>query len=122
MRATLLLALAIGLAVPASAAEPAAVASARAAGLIGERYDGYVGVAGTVTPAVRSQVGAINITRRALYAQLASRRGVTAQEVAVTAGCSLLAATPVGGAYWLADEQLRRRLSGQPAPSPDYCG
>jgi len=121
MRLRALAILALALAVPAAAAEPVAVASARAGGLIGERYDGYIGVAGTVTPAVRSQVGSINITRRALYAQLASRRGVTPQEVAITAGCSLIGATPVGGVYWLSDEAPRRRLAGQAAPTPDYC-
>ena len=115
--------LAIGLALGASAAnaEPAGVASARSAGLIGERYDGYLGVHGTISGAVRSQVGGINITRRSLYAQLAVRRGVTPQEVGVTAGCALLAATPVGGSYLLGDNQWRRRASGQAAPKPDYC-
>lgn len=117
----LLFALALGLAVPASAAEPAGVSSARAAGLIGERYDGYVGVAGAISPAVRKEVGSINITRRSLYAQLAVRRGVTPQEVAITAGCSLLATTPVGGVYWLSDENPRRRLAGQRLAIPDYC-
>jgi uncharacterized protein YdbL (DUF1318 family) len=117
----LMVAISLGLAVPASAAEPAGVASARAAGLIGERFDGYLGVASTISPTVRSQVGSINITRRTLYSQLAVRRGVTPQEVAITAGCTLLAATPVGGSYQLSDNQWRKRLAGQAAPRPDYC-
>ena len=62
-----------------------------------------------------------SITRRSLYAQLAVRRGVTPQEVAITAGCSLLATTPVGGVYWLSDESPRRRLAGQRLAIPDYC-
>lgn len=116
-----LLAMAAALAVPASAAEPVGVASARASGLIGERFDGYLGVAAAISPGVRSQVGTINITRRSLYSQLAVRRGVTPQEVGITAGCTLLAATPVNGAYLLSDNQWRKRLAGQRAPRPDYC-
>jgi len=121
MRRALLIVAALACAVPAAAAEPAAVASARAAGQIGERYDGYVGIAGAIPTAVRNQVGTINITRRTLYTQLAARRGVTTQEVGVTAGCSLLAATPVGGVYMLGDEQWRRRAPGTALPQPDYC-
>jgi len=121
MRFKLALGLALALSAAIVSAEPAGVASARATGLIGERYDGYVGVAGAISAAVRSQVGQVNITRRSLYAQLAVRRGVTQQEVGITAGCSLLAATPVNGTYMLQDGQWRRRLSGQSAPQPDYC-
>ena len=121
MRFKLALGLALALSAGIVSAEPAGVAAARATGLIGERYDGYVGVAGAISAAVRSQVGQVNITRRSLYAQLAVRRGVTQQEVGITAGCSLLAATPVNGTYMLQDGQWRRRLSGQSAPQPDYC-
>ena len=121
MRGKLVLGFLIALAAGPAAAEPAGVASARAAGLIGERYDGYIGVAGTIGRDVRSQVGQVNITRRSLYARLAARRGVLAQEVGITAGCSLLAATPVGGSYLLQDNQWRRRAAGESVPQPDYC-
>jgi uncharacterized protein YdbL (DUF1318 family) len=105
----------------AAAAQTPAVASARAAGLIGERYDGYIGIAGPVSSAVRSQVAAINVRRRALYRNLASRRGASPQEVGVTAGCQLLSRVGDGQAYLLSDGAWRRRAAGQPAPSPAYC-
>ncbi len=106
-------------AVPVAAQD--GVVAARAQGLVGERYDGYLGVVGTVNPEVRSQVAAINIKRRALFADLAARHGVSAQDVGVTAACALLGRVAVGEAYALTDEQWRRRGPGQAAPRPNYC-
>lgn len=117
------LALAVALLAPATAAEAQtpAVDAARAAGAIGERYDGYIGVAGPVSAGVRSQVAAINIRRRALYSNLATSRGATLQEVGITAGCQLLGQVAVGQSYMLADGAWRRRGPGQAARVPDYC-
>ena len=119
MRKLLLLA-ALALAVPAVAQTPA-VDAARAAGVVGERYDGYVGISGAASGAVRSQVATINIRRRSLYSNLAARRGASPQEVGITAGCQLLARVGVGEAYMLSDGAWRRRAPGQAAPIPDYC-
>ena len=111
---------AIALAVPAAAQTPA-IDAARAAGTVGERYDGYVGIAAPVPAAVRSQVATINIRRRALYSSLAARKGASPQDVGVTAGCQLLGRVPVGGVYLLSDGVWRRRDVGQSAPVPTYC-
>ena len=119
MRKLLLLA-AMALAVPAVAQTPA-VDAARAAGVVGERYDGYIGISGAASGAVRSQVATINIRRRSLYSNLAARRGASPQEVGITAGCQLLARVGVGEAYMLSDGAWRRRAPGQAAPVPDYC-
>ncbi len=99
-----------------------AVVAARGAGLVGERYDGYLGAVGPLPPALRSQVAAINIKRRALYADLAARRGVTAQDVGVATACALLGRVAVGEAYLLGEGQWRRRSAGETAPRPSYCG
>ena len=107
-------------AVPAAGQTPA-VNAARQAGIVGERYDGFLGLAVAPPPAVRSQVATINIRRRALYNNLAISKGVAPQEVGITAGCQLLARVQVGEAYLLADGRWRRRLAGQAAPIPDYC-
>jgi uncharacterized protein YdbL (DUF1318 family) len=80
----ILLAAALAMAAPVGAAQ---VSAALAAGTVGERFDGYMGVNGTVSAAVRSQVASINIQRRSLYSRLAASRGVTPQDVGVTAGC-----------------------------------
>ena len=108
------------LAVPASAQTPA-VDSGRAGGVVGERYDGYLGFASSASAVLQSQVSSINIRRRALYTNLAAQRGASPSDVGITAGCQLLARVPVGGVYMLGDGAWRRRTAGQPAPVPDYC-
>ena len=116
---TLLLLVAL-LAVPAAAQTPA-VDAARAAGQVGERYDGYLGVAAPVSAAVRSQVASINIRRRSLYSNLAASRGVSPADVGITAGCQLLARVGFGEAYLWTEGGWRRRAAGQAAPVPSYC-
>lgn len=108
------------LAAGAAEAQTPAVDAARGAGLVGERYDGYLGIAGPVSPAVRSQVATINIQRRSLYSNLAASRGVSPADVGVTAGCQLLARLSSGEAYLLKDGSWRRLAAGQSAV-PDYC-
>ena len=120
MRRLALALIMVAAAAPATAQMPA-VDAARAAGGVGERYDGYLGIAGPVAPAVRSQVSRINIHRRALYSNLGSQKGASPQEVGITAGCQLLARVGVGQAYMLADGVWRRRAVGQAATVPDYC-
>lgn len=117
----LLLFAALAALAPAASAQTPAVDSARSSGVVGERYDGYLGFALTPSATVRSQVASVNIRRRALYSNLAASRQVTPQEVGITAGCQLLARVGVGEAYMLGDGVWRRREAGQAAPIPDYC-
>ena len=123
IRALCLSVAAVLLAPPAASAQtPGAIAEASAHGLIGERYDGYLGVVAADAPAaLRHQVAAVNIRRRALYSDLAERRGVGAQDVGLTAACQLFATMAVGQHYLLADNVWRVRLSGQPPLIPGYC-
>jgi uncharacterized protein YdbL (DUF1318 family) len=99
-----------------------ALLQARAAGVVGERYDGYLGYARQPdSNSVRVQTEAVNIRRRSLYTGFATRRGVAPQEVGITAGCTLLGRVQVGESYLLSDGVWRQRQAGQPAPVPDYC-
>jgi uncharacterized protein YdbL (DUF1318 family) len=109
------------LAPAASAQENPALAAARSAGQVGERFDGYLGIAAPASPAIRSAVNAVNIKRRALYSNLASRRSVAPEDVGITAGCELLGRVGVGQAYLLSDGRWRRRAAGDGPPVPDYC-
>jgi hypothetical protein len=120
MKRWLLLISALAAAAPAPAQSPA-IEGAIAAGVVGERYDGYMGFAMGPTPELRRQVQAVNIRRRNLYIELASRRNVTPEVVGLATGCELLARIPVGEAYMLSDGIWRRRAPGQPAPAPDRC-
>lgn len=109
-------------AAPALAQTNPTVAAARQAGIVGERYDGYLGYIATPSEDVRRQVGAINIRRRSLYTGLATRRNVNLQAVGIAAGCELLAEVEVGEVYLLNDGVWRKRGAGQPTPVPSYCG
>jgi len=113
---------AVALPVAVGAQRTSGVGQARAAGEVGERFDGYLGLVSVPPEAVRRQVGAINIRRRALYSDLARRRGVAAQDVGVTAACALLGRVAVGESYLFSDGVWRRRAAGQAAPRPTYCG
>lgn len=111
------------LAVPAAtqAQDPATIAQARRSGLIGERYDGYLGIV-TASPSdeLRRQVGAVNIRRRSLYSGLATRKGVTPEEVGITAACSLFRRIGIGEFYLPGQGGWRRVVAGQ-SPLPSYC-
>ena len=65
------------LADPASA--KAAVDAAKAAGVVGEQADGFLGFvnAGAASADVKAAVAEINAGRRQLYAQAAAKNGVT---------------------------------------------
>jgi uncharacterized protein YdbL (DUF1318 family) len=117
-----LLALAsLTMSVPALAQEAATIVQARLSGLIGERYDGYLGFVTTPSAELRRQVNAINIRRRSLYYDLAARKGVTPEEVGITAACSLLRRLGAGEYYQLGQGGWRRYTPGQSAV-PSYCG
>jgi uncharacterized protein YdbL (DUF1318 family) len=122
MRLALLLVGMAMLTTPGGAQESHSVTQARGAGLIGERFDGYVGFVTGPSDSLRRQVNAINIRRRALYSNLARQKGVSAQEVGITATCTLFARIPVGGYYLTSDRGWLRRGAGQAAPRPAYCG
>jgi uncharacterized protein len=122
IRLALLLLGAAVLAAPGGAQESASVMQARSAGLVGERFDGYLGFVTNPSESLRRQVNAINIRRRALYSNLARRKGVSTEEVGITATCTLFARVPVGGYYLTSDRGWLRRGVGQAAPRPAYCG
>ncbi len=113
--------MAMCLAAPAATQTSPAIRAAKAAGQVGERFDGYLGVASAASAVVRREVDAVNIRRRAHYSNLAAARGVSPQDVGITAGCLTLRSVEVGQAYLLGDNVWRRRGPRQPAPVPNYC-
>lgn len=121
MRLKLAALLALAVAVPAFAQMSPTIRAAKAAGEVGERYDGYLGMAANAPVTVRREVEAINIRRRAHFSNLASAKGVTPQDVGITAGCITLRSVGVGEPYLLADNVWRRRTAMQSVPVPSYC-
>ena len=123
MRLGILLAVAAAaIAAPAAGQNASAVAAAKQAGMIGERYDGYVGFVASPSAEVRRHAGAVNLRRRNLYIELATRRNVTAQVVGIATACEILPRVRVGEFYMLADGIWRKRMPGQAVPLPSYCG
>lgn len=115
-----LLAGGLALAAPAAAQSPG-FGAAIAAGQVGERYDGYMGIASAASPQLTRQMNAINIRRRNLYIQLSQRRNVTPDLVGMATGCQLLSQLAPGEAYLLQDGAWRRHVPGDRIPLPDYC-
>ncbi|HEX5078897.1 MAG TPA: YdbL family protein [Geminicoccaceae bacterium] len=92
---------------------PAAAQSldqAKAAGQVGERIDGYVGVVAADAPAdIRAMVDRVNAERREKYAEIAAERGISVQAVGQIAGQKLIERAPQGEYVLGADGQWRRK-------------
>ena len=100
-----------------------AAAELRASGQAGEQADGYLGMVGGGSGALRAQVDAVNIKRRAYYTALASKRGAKIEEVAATTACELFRSKVGPGQYYrLPDGVWRQRDGNTPIPLPRYCG
>lgn len=113
----------IGLGIGAAGfAQSGAVSAALANGSVGEQADGYLGFRSAPSAALRAEVEAINIKRRAAYTELAGQRGVTVKDVAAAVGCTTLKTrVGPGEAYLLRDGVWRTRAGSAPIPLPDYC-
>jgi uncharacterized protein YdbL (DUF1318 family) len=97
--AALLVGLAVGAGLAQAQARDPAYAAARAAGEVGEKMDGYLGIVGGASPALRALVDDLNIKRRAVYSQKAQAQHATVEEYAFTSGCLLISQTAPGEKY-----------------------
>ncbi|MFM7027463.1 MAG: YdbL family protein [Chakrabartia sp.] len=103
-------------------AQSALVPNALTEGSVGEQADGYMGFRAAPTDALRAEVDAINIKRRAVYTQLASQRGVTVKDVAATVGCETLKSRVAPGRAYLLPDGIWRVKGAEPITLPAYCG
>ena len=103
-----------GIAAPAYAQRDPAYAAARAAGQVGEKMDGYLGIVGQETADLRRLVNDINIKRRAVYSERAQATNATLEEYALTAGCQAILATTPGEKYQAPDGSWQTRTSAPP--------
>ena len=113
---------ALGGATAAYAFQGDAAAELRASGQAGEQADGYLGVVDGGSSAIRAQVEAINIKRRAYYTDLAAKRGAKIEEVAATTACELLRTKVAPGQYYRLPDGVWRKRDSAPIPLPGYCG
>ena len=112
------LAVATMLAVPAMAQRDPAYDAARAAGQIGEKVDGYLGIVGSETVELRRIVNDINIKRKAVYAERAQANSATIEEYALTIGCQQILKTQPGEKYQAPDGSWQTRTSAPPVRHP----
>ncbi len=95
---TLIAAFALSAAATAADAASPAIEAAKAACVVGEQTDGYLGVVdGTkADEALKREVRAVNQQRKAAYAELATRNGVTIEQAAAVTAERLLNGAPAG--------------------------
>ena len=99
-----------------------ASAQLRATGQAGEQADGYMGVVGNGGADLRAQVESVNIKRRALYTDLASKRGVKIEEAAASTACEIFKTRIQPGQYYRLTDGVWRKRDNTPIPLPGYCG
>lgn len=105
-------------ATPALADRDPAYAAARAAGQIGERPNGKLGIVGEPTTELRRLVDEINIQRGKVYAEKARANNVTPEAYALTTACQLILKTATGEKYAAPDGTWKTRTSEPPERDP----
>jgi len=94
----------------APAAHADALDDAKAAGYVGERIDGMLGLVKPDAPAeVKELVESVNARRRASYASIAKKNGTTLEAVAALAGEKAIAMTKPGNFVQDADRRWVRK-------------
>ncbi len=100
-----LTALALGLGVlmvsDVASAQSRLLDAPRAAGMVGERDDGFAVVRGNVPPEITALVNQVNTERRALYAERAKKDGVPAEAIGKIYAAEIMKAAPAG--TWFLD-------------------
>jgi uncharacterized protein len=117
-------ALVLAAAAPAAAIDDPVVTAARAAGLIGEQADGYLGAVpgAQVSADLNARVDQINIERRAYFAQLATQNNASVNEMASAIACRVFRErVAVGERYRDENGAWRQRTAGAPVAVPSFC-
>lgn len=109
---------------PPAIAQDAVLNQARAAGLIGEQADGYLGFVpgANISADLRGRVEQNNIQRRQLYTRRAAERGVAVNEMAAAVACEVFERRiAVGERYRAENGQWRQRTASQAVEMPSFC-
>ncbi len=81
---------------PSGRAESRLLDAPRAAGIVGERFDGYAVARGTVTPDVAALIEKVNTERRAVYAARASSENVPIEAIGKIYAAEIMKSAPAG--------------------------
>ncbi len=100
----------LALALLAAPARADALDDAKAAGQVGERIDGYLGIVAADTPDdVRALVDRVNARRAAKYQEIADAQGAPVAAVAQITGTKLIERAPAGEYVLGADGEWRQK-------------
>jgi uncharacterized protein len=86
----------LGLAAAASAESSRLLDAPRAAGTVGERYDGFAVVRGDASPEIKALVDKVNAERRAVYAERAAKDGAPIEAVGRIYAVEIMRSAPAG--------------------------
>jgi uncharacterized protein YdbL (DUF1318 family) len=81
----------------------------RAAGLVGERYDGFAAAHGAVPPNIAALIDQVNAERRALYAERAKSEGVPAEAIGRIYAGEIIKSAPAGTWFLAENGQWTRK-------------
>lgn len=110
------------LAGPALAQSDPVLEAARASGIVGEQADGYLGIR-TNGGDVKARVDQINIKRKAVYTDLAAKRGVTVADVGAATACEVFQSRVANNEYYRdANGTWHQRTGNAPVRLPAWCG
>ncbi len=108
---------------PATAQADPVLEAARASGDVGEQADGYLGLRTGGGGTLKAHVDQINIKRKAVYTDLAVKRGVTVADVAAATACELFQNRVAPGEYYRDERGVwHKRVGNAPVKLPPYCG
>lgn len=116
--ASVIAALALGAVAAQAQDRDPAYAAARAAGLVGEKPNGYLGIVGNPTPELQAIVDDNYNSRRRVYTQRALELRRTLDEYAITAGCLAISRTQPGERYQAPDGTWHVRTAEPPILDP----
>lgn len=106
----LFIAFALAVSAPSAAAGDPQIDAAKAAGIVGERIDGYLGFVTVSSDAsLQRKVNEINAKRRALYQSLSRETGTTVEQVGIVTGEKQIANAQSGEYYMNAQGQWVRK-------------
>lgn len=77
----------------------AAVDAAKAAGKVGERWDGFVGAVTTVDASTQAAIEAMNARRKGIYVETAAKTGATPEQAGVVFAEKIILGLPAGYYY-----------------------
>jgi len=81
----------------------------RAAGLVGERYDGFAVARGQVTPDIAALINQVNSERRALYAERAKNEGAPIEAIGKIYAGEIIKSAPAGTWFLSENGQWTRK-------------